>query len=241
MLAALAEQVAALPGYQPDLPPGEIVRLLGDAEARAEREVRELLGDGGIVGYHATRLLPHEAHWIRTRGMGPLTRELIERRLRGAVDHYPDQINKAEADPLRGRTAVHTLRYAKRFGLLHLFSPLEVLDHERSLDYFLEEWGGEALGDAARGDESDANASRKVLRSLDALSTPTVVAIATAPSQLQRWGSVTEALLPHALGCTQIRGGWVLEDIHLGPGQIVDFIQPGHPRWNPIWLKPRPT
>lgn len=111
-------------------------------EQRAEiiREADGLVQGEMLLGYHCTRLLPHEIEEIRCEGLSPLSRDLIERRIRRAVaaGHLQPAIaarlldvNEACAEGRNGRT--------------YFIFTKSLLAEEGGVVWLLSCWGGEAI------------------------------------------------------------------------------------------------
>ena len=69
---------------------GDLTYCDPEFSADAGRRLRDALAGHDLRSYHASRLLPHEIEWIRAEGLSLLSPELVERKLTGAMDHYPD-------------------------------------------------------------------------------------------------------------------------------------------------------
>jgi hypothetical protein len=74
-----------------------------DYADEAEQRLRDALAGHELIAYHASRLFPHEPDWIRTEGLRTASTDLIDRRLRGAAEHYPEMLTEDEIELLRRR------------------------------------------------------------------------------------------------------------------------------------------
>ena len=143
-----------------------------------EWQLRELLNHCRLVGYHATRLLPHEIDQIReVTGLAVLTEKLRVRKVSQARGHHPDAFagDDPNGDALL-RSGPHDWHGTAdvRLGYLDFVAPFTMFDHDaRGLMNLLNTWGGETLGWIA-----DGKTSSTTLQKLTALSKPAIVKIA---------------------------------------------------------------
>lgn len=98
------------------------------------------VGQGTILAWHCTRLLPHERDWIEQGGLGRHSRDLFVRRMNAAV--AAGALCQADAD--------RRLRHSQigergRDGLLHLILNRAILRDELDIADLLRNWGGEAI------------------------------------------------------------------------------------------------
>ncbi|WP_448659102.1 hypothetical protein ACPVPU_01250 [Sphingomonas sp. CJ99] len=108
------------------------------------------VGQGTILAWHCTRLLPHERDWIEQGGLGRHTRDLFVRRLDAAV--AAGALCQAHAD----RRLRHSqIGERDRDGLLHLILNRAILRDEPDVADLLRNWGGEAIyNNLGRGDDN---------------------------------------------------------------------------------------
>lgn len=222
----LAEQVERHPGFGgPDTFTSELSRLVGaDHDGHAEGALRSALDTHLFVAYHATRLLAHEAEWIRAEGLLPLSDELRRRKLIGARAHHPELIDDDDVALLLKRGLAtwddddgHLVRY----GQLHVLAPLS--DDDQGLDDILSAWGGESIAWAGEGDERCAAAVKRLTH----VSVPTLVELAVAAQGLCGLWSV---MVGNLLQLRHPWSDWVTQSA-IPPRHVLDLIQPGNPRW----------
>jgi hypothetical protein len=104
-----------------------------------------LINSNFIVAYHATRLLAHEITEIKANGLNMLTKDLVTRKIEGAVTHgYMDRITGNE---LLADSTLWSEPSAHRANQICLFAGKSVLDQRegRSIINFLDIWGGESI------------------------------------------------------------------------------------------------
>lgn len=130
--------------------------------------IEEALGDSRIVAYHATRLLPEEVVRILDEGLVPLSRDLLEARLAAAVGCGAISARLA-ADLLEATGP--TLAERHRIGQVCLASSRNSLKVKHYFHHLFNIWGGEALRNHLRTDESG-------VRSLREIGAPAVVPVA---------------------------------------------------------------
>lgn len=116
-----------------------------------ERRLRDLLADHRLVGYHATRLLPHEISQIRkVTGLEVLSDDLRERKVDEARSHYPDAFIGDDSDGevlLRSGPNDWQGTADVRLGYIDFVAPFALVEHNaRGLMNLLDTWGGETLG-----------------------------------------------------------------------------------------------
>ncbi|NOX24470.1 MAG: hypothetical protein GXP36_15455 [Actinobacteria bacterium] len=124
--------------------PHDHLRWSQEAE---ERELRTLLNDCRLVGYHVTRLLPHEIEQVRkVTGLEVLTDELRHRKVSEARSHHPDAFAGHDPDDaalIRSGPNDWQETADVRLGYLDFIAPFTMFDHDaRGLMNLLDTWGG---------------------------------------------------------------------------------------------------
>lgn len=115
----------------------------------------DLLQDQNIVGYHCTRLAPHEIESIKSNGMKVLTRELVEARFRSALE-----IGLLKEEQYRYISNSELLRISldnecgHRTGYIWFCPNLSTLRDGGAVCRLFKSWGGEAV---YNGHEEDEN------------------------------------------------------------------------------------
>lgn len=195
-----------------------------------EHQLRLELQSHRIVGYHATRLLPHEIEEVRTRsGLNVLTEDLRHRKVAGAIELFPSAfVTDPDGSALLGAGPNNWQGTADgRLGSIDFVAPFIMFDHDaRGLMNMLDTWGGETLGWLANGTPADQASA-----ALTALSQPAIVEIAVNAATVNTY----TPLLPAFAG--------TLEHIHgrywhqwrtsesVPPQFVLDVITIDSPRW----------
>jgi len=140
-----------------------------------ERRLGEQLAGCRVVGYHATRLLPHEIAAIsNVTGLGILTNDLRQRKVDEARRHFPSLFSTDDSDGTRLlRSGPNDWQGSAdvRLGFIDFVAPFTMFHHDaRGLMNLFDTWGGETLGWLAGGTDSSALSKR-----LTALSEPVIV------------------------------------------------------------------
>lgn len=195
-----------------------------------EWALREVLADDRIVGYHATRLLPHEIERIsEVHGLEVLTEELRRRKVSEALDHFPDAF---ETDDPTGEVLLASGPNSwqgtedVRVNRMMFVAPWIMFSHDAwGLMNILDTWGGETLGWLRNG-----RGSSDLLVNLTAESEPAIVEIAVRVDSLN-----LTTLLPafagrlYELDADYSREWVTTESV---PSEFVlDVITPNSPRW----------
>ena len=182
-------------------------------------QVDAMVAGASIVGYHCTRLTDAELATIRSEGLQPLSRELIDRRISQAQAR--GDLNHEFAATIR---KTHWGADENRIGRIAFIGTRTPFVHRRdTVHYLLGEWGGEAVSYALEGTKYQALLRR--------IGTPTIVVVA-APLDLVdslnpdlltvAWSAHHE---PEEAGC-----GFVLRE-PVPPEMIQGLVQPGSELW----------
>lgn len=195
-----------------------------------ERRLRGLLADHRLVGYHATRLLPHEIAQIReVTGLEVLSEELRQRKVSEARINHPDAFPGDDPDGtmlLRSGPNDWQGTADVRLGYLDFVAPFTMFDHDaRGLMNILDTWGGETLGWLTKEGGPNAISLR-----LTALSEPAIVELAARVPTL----NLTPLLPAFAGRLGEVPGSywhqWRTTET-IPPRYVLDIITPGSERW----------
>ncbi len=205
---------------------------LGWTHLEKERQLRELLNHCRLVGYHATRLLPHEIDQIReVTGLEVLTEELRVRKVSQARSHHPDAFTGDDPNGdalLRSGPNDWQGTADVRLGYLDFVAPFTMFDYDaHGLMNLLDTWGGETLGWIA-----DGKTSSTTLQKLTALSEPAIVEIAVRVPTL----NLTPLLPAFAGRLGEVPGSywhqWRTTET-VPPPYVLEIITPASARWPP--------
>jgi hypothetical protein len=163
-----------------------------DYADEAEQRLRDALACHELLAFHASpsRLLPHEADWIRIEGLRTASTGLVDRRLRGAAEHYPEMLTEDEMELLRRSGPLAWQRGAVRLGLVWVVAPHAIFEEERGFDRLLGSWGGETIG------WTDNETAAAVVERFTRESLPSIVQVAVALEEVPEF----ERLWPTAVG-----------------------------------------
>lgn len=190
-------------------------------------EFRQLLAGHRLRAYHATRLLPHEIHDVRDRGLDVLTVDLVDRRLTGL--HASGVVTDDDLEDLRASTVFALDEYQNRHNQICLFLGQDSFSHQGGLWRLLETWGGEAIF-------SGIEHKPDLLSSLRSAGRPAVVVV-----QLEglESGWRTHAVYPELpknfiakLLELDGRGADVFYQAAIPSNRIEDVWLPGHPQFD---------
>lgn len=197
-----------------------------------ELRLREQLAECRIVGYHATRLLPHEIADIRDgTGLSVLTNDLRRRKVDDARRHFPSVFDNDDPDGIRLlRSGPNDWQDSAnvRLGFLDFVAPFTMFHHDaRGLMNLFDTWGGETLGCLAGGTDSSA-----LSQHLTALSEPVIVEFGARVPTLNR-----TPLLPAFAGWLgEVPGRywhqWRTTE-SIPPAFVLDIIETTSTRWQP--------
>jgi hypothetical protein len=195
-----------------------------DYAEEAEQRLREALAGHELLAYHASRLLPHEADWIRTEGLRTASTGLVDRRLRGAAEHYPEMLSEDEMELLRCSGPLAWQRGTVRLGLLWVVAPYAIFEEEAGFGRLLGSWGGETIG------WTNNEAAGAVVERFTRESLPSIVQVAVALEEVPEFEQLWPTAVGRFLGLPRASTEWGLT-VSLGPERIVDLLHPEHPRW----------
>jgi hypothetical protein len=233
VVEALAHDVAGWPEVadrhldDPDddgFPASDLAHHDLDYADEAEQRLRDALAGHELLAYHASRLLPHEADWIRTEGLRTASTGLVDRRLRGAAEHYPEMLTEDEMELLRRSGPLAWQRGAVRLGLLWVVAPHAIFEEERGFDRLLGLWGGETI--AWTNNEAAAAVVERFTRE----SLPSIVQVAVALEEVPEFERLWPTAVGRFLGLPRASTEWGLR-VSLGPERVVGLLHPEHPRW----------
>lgn len=199
---------------------------------KEERQLRELLSECRLVGYHASRLLPHEIALIReVTGLEILTDELRLRKVSDARRYYPDAFAGDDPDGaelLRSGPNEWQGTADVRLGYLDFVAPFTMFHHDAwGLMNLLDTWGGETLGWLAGGKGSSHLSHR-----LTALSEPAIIELTARVPTL----NLTPLLPSFAGRAGEVPGSywhqWRTTQT-IPTRYVLDIITPVSQRWPP--------
>lgn len=109
-----------------------------------EDEFRETFGSRKLLGYHCTRLLPHEADAIRGGGLRVLDEQLVEDRIASAIEH--NALSKDVLCHAETRNVYAIGNADHRGNQICLVVGRTIFDEDPDgCDPLLRHWGGEAI------------------------------------------------------------------------------------------------
>lgn len=227
LVDSLTAEAAELVDSLADQPACDLPILIGHERAEEWQDRFEAaVGNQPVLAYHATRLLRHEADWIRNEGLQVLTQDLIDRRVAAAASLLPDLIDTRIADGLRTTGPLNWQRGAIREGLLHVFTPLDLVEiTSYGFHGLLGDWGGEAI--AWTNDEGPI---KEAIRSISTHATPTIIEAAVHVTAFERFAG----LWPVFVGRNANLDGAAREQPlrrSVSADAVVSLITPGHSRW----------
>ena len=199
-------------GYVSDLHPNE----------SALRRAHSLTGGYLVKGYHATHLLDYELEWIRTQGLRPLTRSLVEKKIHQA--HRRGYFKDAERDHMLANNVFATNAFEHREGAVCLILSRRSLDEPDGLWRPLAQWGGEGIYWP-----QGVDFEREVLRRLGK---PAIVVAGLDLSDSSAKHHIVPGLLHALLGSIMPLDDPGAEVHYIGgvpPAAIIDIWQPGTP------------
>jgi hypothetical protein len=216
-VADWAERYAELTRDQPE---GSTMWIRVDED---EDRFRALLRGEALLVYHCTRLLDHEAGWVRTEGLRPLTLALVERRIRAAF--AADCITRAEQEELLASNVFAIDAEDNRENQICFVAGRESFDDGYSgWESLLGTWGGEAIYATVEHLEPR----------LRELGTPTIVAAAIDLSMSWRTAPVFPSLarlfISRAAAHAPIWAD-VFYPFAVPPENIIGLWQPGDPEY----------
>jgi hypothetical protein len=179
--------------------------------------------------YHCTRLLAHERDDLLRRGLAPTTQELLERKLRAAVEH--GYLPETEADAIRAASILTSSRHQRRAreGRVCALTTRDSLADYHGLWRFFENWGGE-LVHFSQPDQSS--------RRLQRLGVPSIVVLDVlldAPPTSGWYPPMERLLVASFLEMGGLRGETNQRPSSAWP--VKDVWQPGHPDYDEqAWL-----
>jgi hypothetical protein len=223
----LTAQATELVGSLADQPACDLPGSIGyDRSEEWQERFDSAVGDQPVLAYHATRLLRHEADWIRRDGLQILTQELIERRVTTAARLLPDLIDTSIAYGLQTTGPLGWQRGAIREGLIHVFTPLDLVDATPyGFDHLLGEWGGEAIA-RTNGDGT----IKAAIRAISAYATPTIVEAAVHVTDFEWFAGLWPVFVGRNANMDYAAKEQPLH--HPVPADgILTLISPDHPRW----------
>jgi hypothetical protein len=181
---------------------------------------------GPVKAYHCSRLLPHEEAIIREKGLVALNADALAARIE-AARHF-GEISAEEAPQLHGASVLREPHQQARIGTFHTFASALQFDTDRTLNYFLEQWGGEAI----RRSATAATLPDRLMH----LGRPSIIVLAldlSDPHEYNAWPGLlptfTATLIqPDERGCTvvmkrDVRPEEVLTIWHPGDAQYDSF------------------
>jgi hypothetical protein len=122
----------------------EFASDLSTALAEREHKLRALIAPRKVLVYHATRLLEHEIAEIRASGLVPLSRNLVNRRIRRAYEC--GLLTTAERDRLDANTVYALDEQEGREGQICFEVGRSAFDDSSSgFAWLLSLWGGEGI------------------------------------------------------------------------------------------------
>jgi hypothetical protein len=192
-----------------------------------EPEFRRLLDGYSLRAYHCTHLFDHEIESIRSRGLLPLSPDLLLARFHQAVVY--GHIGSAEKELLEASNifACRDPTTTDRSGTVHLVMGRRAFDHDPGgYRPQLSTWGGEGV---YKADSPDW----KNLRSrLEALGQPTVVEVSIGGQQQWRTHpDLRKLFVGTTLNLKDAFGDVVLNE-KVWAECVLSFWQPGHPEYD---------
>ncbi len=195
-----------------------------------ERLLRSELQPHRLVGYHATRLLPHEIEDVRDRaGLQILTEDLRRRKVAEAIKRFPaafpddpdgSVLLQSGPNDWQGTADV-------RLGSIDFVAPFILFDHDAAgLMNIFDTWGGETLGWLRSG--SGSSHASAVLTSE---SKPAIIEIAARAATVNTY----TPFLPAFAGALEGVPGsywhqWRTSE-SVPPHFVIDIITVDSPRW----------
>lgn len=204
-----------------DQPEGSTIWIHVEEEGDA---FRALLRGEKLLVYHCTRLLEHEAAWIRTEGLRPLTRALVEGRIRAA--YAEGHLTPGERDELLASNVFAIGAQENREQQICFVAGRESFDDGYSgWESLLATWGGEAIYFTAQHLEPR----------LREFGTPTIVPAAIDLSVSWHvapvWPSLARLFIARVAGDAPIWAD-VFYPFAVPPVDVLDLWQPGHPEYD---------
>ncbi|MHB8794827.1 MAG: hypothetical protein ACYC90_05095 [Candidatus Nanopelagicales bacterium] len=176
--------------------------------------------DRPVRAYHCTRLLAHEDDVIRERGLEVLTPTSLSRRVDAVL--AAEEVTEVEADLLHAASIFRGEYSGTREGLVHAFASTCALESDSSLNYFLGEWGGEAIRRSKAGMALPDHLVR--------LGRPSVVVLAldlSNPDEYNnRWSGLLRTFIA-TLRDPDRRGARIVLKRSVTPFEIADIWHPG--------------
>ena len=214
------------------------LRFGPDIDESFERQLRGMLADRLLAMYHATRLLPEEIEVIRAQGIQLLTPALRAMKLRTLVDR--GLMSRAESDTWESLGPLTWPGQESRLNEASIFAPLECLREPDLFQSLLHDWGGESISRAAtkpgrEGADDIADGLRSLLRRVNEVSTPSVIAVAVSAADLPRSPYLWQVMIGRLVRALKPCNEWHVKT----PLPVTDVIQPGHSRWKSTWLRRR--
>jgi len=195
-----------------------------------EIELRHEMRNDRLVGYHATRLLPHEIASIRSlTGLEVLTEELRLRKVIEAEDRYPEAFSDDPNGTVLMRSGPNDWQGTAdvRLGSIDFVAPFRLFElHAGGLMNLLDTWGGETLGWTRGGRGENA-----ALVTLTDHSEPSIVEFAARVPTLNTY----TPLLPAFAGALeQVSGDYTHQwrtSESIPPEFVLDILTPDSGRW----------
>jgi hypothetical protein len=223
----LTSEAAELVGPLGDLPASDLPGNIGyDLAEKWQEKFDSVVGDQPVLAYHATRLLRHEADWIRSDGLHVLTQDLIERKVTAAANVLPDLIEASIAHGLRHTGPLTWQHGVIREGLVHVFTPLDLVNTAPyGFDRLLGDWGGEAIAWT-----NDVGAVKAAIRAISAHATPTIIEAAVHVTEFEWFAGLWPVFVGRNANMDNAAKEQPL-DRSVPADRIVTLITPDHPRW----------
>lgn len=188
-----------------------------------ETRFKDTLGDRRTLAYHATCLLRHEAQWVATEGILPLTRQLVERRITGARELLPDLIDD-EAEGLLFGAFTQSIRTAKRLDRAFFFSPIQTIGGGSDTTNLTHHWGGEVIS------RTIDPRTRELLAKITQHAKPTLVELVLPAAAFGGLTPLWKVFAAHKLGFNRLAIGCPSQ-IELTDHHVVSLLTPESERW----------
>ena len=183
--------------------------------------VDAVLANERILGFHCTKLLPHERDNILKRGLRPLTMDLVKKRVTDACQH--GHLNKSIAEHLLGMTAAGD---SNRRGLIWFVHARSLLGNRSGCYRLFGLWGGEAI----YGPHDDP----EVKSVLQAMGEPSLVVAAIPASRINSVGSLGQRFLHAFSGKTDEAAFEAHVTEAVGTECIIDILRCSDPRFEAL-------
>jgi len=203
-----------------------------DSDADLEQKLRMALAGHRVLTYHATRLLPHEVDGIRHGGIGPLSADLIERKLRLARENYPEALTEQDIELLRtsGPLTWGGVGQRVRLGQLWVVAPIEAFADVGGFEQLLGNWGGEVIYRVLGPDGVETARAQSAINRINLVSVPSIVELAIDPAKLRWSREIWRVMVGVLLGARDPANEWYIES-RVPASDVVEILQPGNARW----------